>query len=134
MTLVWHQLRSSVESYSPEQLQVLKCLMALINNLNGCLDSWRQWAQNYLLNHGAQLSPWTLEGFLTLVPEQADSQVVTSRSARGAYANRAQASYANTEQQGRGVHTTTRGEDMEVKGADMEVAARAHSNLWEHLL
>ena len=98
MTSVWHQLRSSVESYSPEQLQVLKCLTALINNPNGRFDSWRQWAQNYLLNHGAQPSAWTLEGFLTLGTEQADSQAVTSRSARGALANRAQASYANADQ------------------------------------
>ena len=95
MTSVWHQLRSSVENYSPEQLQVLKCLTALINNPHGRLESWRQWSQNYLMNHGAQPAAWTLEGFLALGTEHANSQAVTTRSARSAGAHRAHASYAN---------------------------------------
>ena len=59
MLSAWHVLHSSVAKYSIEELQVLKCLIGVINNIpdRSPLEHWRSWAQNYLLNH-CQSTKW----------------------------------------------------------------------------
>ena len=103
MTNVWHRLRSSVEDYSPEQLQVLKCLTSLINGTPPRLEHWRTWSMNYLLNHGAQPDAWTLEGFLSLGAEHSESQAVTSKSASSRHGQAYRAS-VNFTQPSRGIN------------------------------
>ena len=80
----WHVLHSSVAKYSIEELQVLKCLIGVINNIpdRSPLEHWRSWAQNYLLNHSSTPGAWTFDGFLAIGKDHAESHAVTSKSAR----------------------------------------------------
>ena len=104
----WHVLHSSVAKYSAEELQVLKCLIGIINNVpdQSSNEHWRSWAQNYLLNHSSTVGAWTFDGFLAIGKDHAESHAVTSKSARSrASASHVVASAHNASvQRGRGRH------------------------------
>ena len=56
----------------------------MINNIpdRSPLEHWRSWAQNYLLNHSSTPGAWTFDGFLAIGKDHAESQAVTSKSAK----------------------------------------------------